>query len=98
MQPVAEAGQRSQLVDAGDLIQEGPVLLAEQVGDTVPDAAGVHRQSTLDVGVLRPDQHPAGPAGEVVDVVGGDGELGRPDIAGEPEAFHAAARTISPAG
>ena len=70
-----ETGQRSQLANAGDLIEENAGLVGEQVGHAVPDAARVHRQAALDVGMLRADEHPPGAADVAADIVGRDLEF-----------------------
>ena len=75
VQADVEAGQRAQVADAGDLVQERAGLVDEQVRDTVPDATGVHRQAAADVGVLRPDQHPPRAADIAAHVLAGDLEL-----------------------
>ncbi len=75
MQSDLEAGQRTQVADAGDLVEERAGLIVEEIGDAVADAAGVHRQAAADVGVVGPDQHAARAAELAADVVGRDLEL-----------------------
>ena len=73
--PASKPGSGPEVADAGDLVQERAGLVGEQVRDTVPDAAGVHRQPAADVGVLGADQHPPRAAEVAAHVVGGDLEL-----------------------
>ena len=70
-----ESGQRAQVADAGDLIEEGAGLIGEEVGDTVADAAGIHRQAAPDVGVVGSDEHPPRAGERAPDLVGGDLEF-----------------------
>src|SRR6478609_10781965 len=56
-QAVLEGRDGRQTLDAGDLLEEGAALVAEEVADTEGDAGEVHRQAALDVGVGRAGEH-----------------------------------------
>ena len=73
--PASNPRQRAEVTDAGDLVEERAGLVGEQVGDAVPDTAGVHRQAAADVGMFGPDEHPAGPGDVAADIGGGDLEF-----------------------
>ena len=55
----AQRGSEADLVESGDLLQEGAGLVDETVVLAETDTGGVHRQTAGDVRVVRSDDHPA---------------------------------------
>ena len=98
MQTGVEARQWAEFADAGDLVQKRARLVGEQIGHTVTDAAGIHRQPAADVGVFRPDQHPPGTGDVAADIVGGDLELAGRCRFHDAEPFEAKSSKPRPSG
>ena len=57
VQAVGEARAAGQLVQPGDLLEEGARLVDEEVALPMADAGEVHRQAAADVRVLGADEH-----------------------------------------